>query len=137
MPGKEEIDRTIEGIERLIDPTSVEIIRLHADMLPEDQDRVFRPNGKRKIIVSTNIAETSVTVPGVRHVVDSGYIKQIEFDPETGIEQLVLRPHALSGLEQRKGRAGRVAPGRCYRLFLKIVLEKDSNIKSPKYKDLN
>jgi len=131
MPGKEEIDRTIEGIERLIDPTSVEIIRLHADMLPEDQDRVFRPNGKRKIIVSTNIAETSVTVPGVRHVVDSGYIKQIEFDPETGIEQLVLRPHALSGLEQRKGRAGRVAPGRCYRLFSEDSLRERQQYQIP------
>ena len=117
MPGKEEIDKTIKTIENIIGVSSVEIIRLHADMSPEDQDRIFYPNGKRKIIVSTNIAETSVTIPSVRHVVDSGLIKQIEFDSETGIEQLVLRPHALSGLEQRKGRAGRVVAGKCYRLF--------------------
>jgi HrpA-like RNA helicase len=131
MPGKEEIDKTIEGIEKLIDPTSVEIIRLHADMSPEDQDRIFHPNGRRKIIVSTNIAETSVTVPSVRHVVDSGYIKQIEFDAETGIEQLVLRPHALSGLEQRKGRAGRVAPGKCYRLFSEDSLRERQQYQTP------
>ncbi|GIW69417.1 MAG: hypothetical protein KatS3mg101_0164 [Patescibacteria group bacterium] len=131
MPGKEEIDRTIEDIEKLIDPDSVEIIRLHADMSPEDQDRIFHPNSRRKIIVSTNIAETSVTVPGVRHVVDSGYIKQIEFDAETGIEQLVLRPHALSGLEQRKGRAGRIAPGKCYRLFAEDSLKERLQYQTP------
>jgi HrpA-like RNA helicase len=131
MPGKEEIDRTIEGIEKLIDPTSVEIIRLHADMSPEDQDRIFHPNGRRKIIVSTNIAETSVTIPSVRHVVDSGYIKQVEFDAESGIEQLVLRPHAISGLEQRKGRAGRVAPGNCYRLFSENSLRERHQYQTP------
>ncbi len=131
MPGKEEIDKTIEGIEKLIDPAGVEIIRLHADMSPEDQDRIFHPNGRRKIIVSTNIAETSVTVPSVRHVVDSGLIKQIEFDSETGIEQLVLRLHAISGLEQRKGRAGRVAPGKCYRLFTEDSMRERLQYQTP------
>jgi HrpA-like RNA helicase len=131
MPGKEEIDRTIEGIENLIDTTSVEIIRLHADVSPEEQDRIFIPNGKRKIIVSTNIAETSITVPSVTNVVDSGYIKQIEFDPETGIEQLVLRPHAISGLDQRAGRAGRVGPGKCYRLFSEDSLEERQQYQTP------
>jgi HrpA-like RNA helicase len=131
MPGKEEIDKTIRDIEKLIDPNSVEIIRLHSGMLPEEQDRIFQPNGKRKIIVSTNIAETSITVPGVRHVVDSGYVKQIEFDPKSGIEQLVLTPHAISGLDQRMGRAGRVAPGRCYRLFSENSLRERQQYQTP------
>lgn len=118
MPGKQEIDDTIQKIKKQYeDDSDVEIIALHADIPPEDQDKIFKENGKRKVIVSTNIAETSITIPGVRHVVDSGLIKQTQFDVETGIEQLVLVPHAISGLEQRRGRGGRVAPGKCYRLF--------------------
>ncbi|MFN7088773.1 MAG: helicase-related protein, partial [Candidatus Paceibacteria bacterium] len=116
MPGWEEIDRTIKEIERLGIP-DIEILPLHGEMAPEDQDKIFAQSKKRKVIVSTNIAETSVTVPGIRHVIDSGLIKQIEFDPSTGIETLSTRYHAKSGCVQRAGRAGRLAPGECWRLY--------------------
>jgi HrpA-like RNA helicase len=117
MPGKGEITSTIDKIKERVVSERVEIIPLHAELSPDDQDRIFSPSEYRKIIVSTNIAETSVTIDGVIHVIDPGLIKQIQFDTRSGIEQLVLTKHAQSGLEQRKGRAGRTAPGICYRLF--------------------
>jgi len=117
MPGKKEISSTIDSIKALIGDDNCDILPLHSELSPEDQDRIFLPINKRKIIVSTNIAETSVTIDGIIHVIDSGLIKQNHFDPKTGIEHLVLCEHALSGLEQRKGRAGRTAPGYCHRLF--------------------
>ncbi len=117
MPGKKEISDTIDQIKSQIGEKTAEIIPLHAELSPEDQDRIFSPSNKRKIIVSTNVAEASVTIDGVIFVIDSGLIKQTQFNPRTGIEQLVLTEHALSGIEQRKGRAGRTAPGVCYRLF--------------------
>ena len=122
MPGKPEIGDTVENIKSMIGENKAEIIALHAELPPEEQDRIFLPSEKRKIIVSTNIAETSVTIDGIIHVIDSGLIKQTRYNPTTGIEQLILVEHALSGLEQRKGRAGRTAPGFCYRLFTKDSL---------------
>ncbi len=116
MPSWEEIDKTIKEIERM-NLQGITVLSLHGDMSPEDQDKIFEKVNGRKIIVSTNIAETSVTVPGIRHVIDSGFIKQIEFDPSTGIETLAARPHAKSGCVQRAGRAGRTAPGECWRLY--------------------
>ncbi len=116
MPGEEEIRRTIAEIESHNIP-GIDVLPLFGSMAPEDQDKIFDKNPKRKVIVSTNIAETSLTIDGVRFVVDSGLIKQKEFDPSTGIEALLTRRHAKSGCEQRKGRAGRTASGTCYRLY--------------------
>jgi len=131
MPGKKEITNTIAKIEVLFGTKNVEILPLHAEMSPEDQDKIFTLTEKRKIIVATNIAETSVTIDGIIHIIDSGLIKQTKFDPKTGIEQLVLTEHAVSGLEQRKGRAGRTAPGYCYRLFTETSLEKRPLYQTP------
>lgn len=121
MPGAEEIGETVSIIETTLrdhhQEALVDILPLHGALSPEDQDKIFKKSTKRKIIVSTNIAETSLTIEGVRHVIDSGLIKQKVFDPGTGVESLVNTPHARSGLEQRKGRAGRTAPGTCHRLF--------------------
>jgi HrpA-like RNA helicase len=124
MPGKKEIEDTINNIKALIGENTAEIIPLHAELSPKDQDRIFLPSKKRKIIVSTNVAETSVTIDGIIHVIDSGVIKQTRFNPATGIEQLVLAEHAISGLDQRKGRAGRTAPGYCYRLLTEDSLRR-------------
>lgn len=97
----------------------VEILQLHSDVSLRDQERIFVPDSKRRVILSTNIAETSVTVPNVRFVIDTGQIKQIEYDAQAGIEKLVVNKHTKSGCIQRAGRAGRVAPGICYRLYAK------------------
>jgi HrpA-like RNA helicase len=124
MPGKAEIATTADNILAKISDKDVDILPLHAELCPEDQDKIFAPSPKRKIIIATNIAETSVTIDGIIHVIDSGLIKQTEFDHRSGTEQLVLIEHAKSGLEQRKGRAGRTAPGFCYRLFTKESLNR-------------
>lgn len=137
MPGKKEISDTIEKIKAAIGENTAEIIPLHAELSPEDQDKVFLPSEKRKIIVSTNVAETSVTIDGIIHVIDSGVIKQTQFNPATGIEQLVLAEHALSGLDQRKGRAGRTAPGFCYRLFTEDSLRSRPLYQTPEIQRSN
>ncbi|MFZ3069028.1 MAG: ATP-dependent RNA helicase [Microgenomates group bacterium] len=137
MPGKREITDTIQKIEAKIGNNGVEIFPLHAEMSPEDQDKIFTPTDKRKIIVATNIAETSVTIDGIIHIIDSGYIKQTRFDPKTGIEQLVLTEHAISGLDQRKGRAGRTAPGYCYRLFTESSLKRRPLYQTPEIQRSN
>lgn len=116
MPGQEEIDKTIKEIEKL-KLQGVIILSLYGQMSAEEQDRIFEKTSARKIVVATNIAETSVTVPGIKYIIDSGLIKQTEFDPQSGIESLVVKPHAKSGCIQRAGRAGRLGPGECYRLY--------------------
>jgi len=126
MPGEGEIKRTIQQIEELNLP-GIDAMPLFGSMSPEDQDKIFAKNPNRKVIVSTNIAETSLTIDGVSFVVDSGVIKQKEFNPKTGIEALVTEEHAKSGCEQRKGRAGRTAPGTCYRLYT----EREYNDRQP------
>lgn len=117
MPGKREIYDTIDSILSLISEKEIEILPLHAELPPEDQDKIFASSEKRKIIITTNLAETSVTIDGIIHVIDSGLIKQTQFEARSGIESLVLAEHAISGLDQRKGRAGRTAPGFCHRLY--------------------
>lgn len=136
MPGQEEIDKTIKEMERL-GLQGVEFLPLYGQMSPEEQDRIFEKSQKRKIIVATNIAETSVTVPGVRHVIDSGLIKQIEFDPSTGIEALVTNPHAKSGCVQRAGRAGRLEPGECHRLYTETDFNDRKEFQTPEIQRSN
>lgn len=80
----------------------------------------------RKIIVSTNIADTSITVPGIKYIIDPGYVKQKIFNPDTGIENLEIVRISQSAAQQRAGRAGRIESGKCYRLYPKIVFEEMS-----------
>ena len=120
MPGMGEINRTISVIEDIIKNNEwddVELLPLYGSMSPENQLKIFQKMKKRKVIVSTNIAETSLTVPGIKLVIDSGVIKQIQYDEKTGIESLLAVSHAKSGCEQRMGRAGRIESGKCHRLF--------------------
>ena len=94
-------------------------IPLFAALPQQAQQEVFRPArpGTRKVILSTNIAETSVTVPGVRYVIDSGKFKHKQFRTQLGLDSLLVKPVSKSSANQRKGRAGREAPGICYRLY--------------------
>lgn len=94
------------------------VARLYAAMPSEAQKIAFEQTpGKRRIILSTNIAETAVTIPGVQFVVDCGLAKIKLFDSHKGIETLALLPISKAAAEQRAGRAGRTAPGNCYRLY--------------------
>lgn len=96
-----------------------EVLLLHADLPKEDQDRALGKISGRKIILSTNIAESSVTIPGIRIVIDSGIQREAQFSPWTGLKLLLDKPVTKSSAIQRAGRAGREAPGVCYRLYSK------------------
>lgn len=87
----------------------------------QQQRRVFAkvPRSVRKCVVATNIAETSITVPHVRYVVDAGYVKQKVYNPQRGMESLVVVPISQVAAQQRAGRAGRTGPGQVYRLYSK------------------
>ena len=117
MPGMAEINATIRalGAARLREP--VAFLALHGDLPPEEQDRAFAPNARRKVVVATNVAETSVTIDGIRHVVDSGQARVARYDAERGISTLAIEPISRASADQRKGRAGRTAPGTCHRLW--------------------
>ena len=119
MPGKGEIERTKLAIEALknFESLNIEIITVHGDLPMEEQNRIFAKSEKRKVVIATNIAETSLTVPGVIFVIDSGLIKIMEFDPHSGINSLVTKLHAKKGLEQRRGRAGRIESGFYFGLY--------------------
>lgn len=137
MPGKKEITDTITQIEATVNVKDLEILPLHAELPPEEQDRIFSPSTKRKIIVATNIAETSVTIDGIIHIIDSGLIKQTQYKSRSGVEHLALVEHAISGIEQRKGRAGRTAPGYCYRLYTKESLHRRPRYQTPEIQRSN
>lgn len=131
MPGKREISDTIEHIHDQVGYREVEILQLHSELSPEDQNKVFASYKKTKVIISTNIGETAITIDGVIHIIDSGLIKQNQFDPRTGIEQLVLVEHAISGIDQRGGRGGRTASGFCHRLFTEKSLKRRQRFQTP------
>lgn len=119
LPGQGEIHRTAQRIaERLRDP-SVEVAPLYGAMDKAAQDRAIEPAapGKRKIVLATSVAETSLTIEGVRVVVDSGLSRVPRFDPASGLTRLATVRVSRSSAEQRRGRAGRVEPGVGYRLW--------------------
>ncbi len=117
MPGMGEINATINAVRAAKLNERVALIPLHGELQPEAQDLAFEPNPLRKIVVATNVAETSVTIDGIRHVVDSGQARVARYDSERGIGTLFLEEISRASAEQRKGRAGRTAPGTCYRLW--------------------
>jgi ATP-dependent helicase HrpB len=115
LPGAREIRAAERALgERVGD---VDVVPLHGDLPPEAQDRAIRPGPRRKIILSTNVAETSVTIEGVNAVVDSGLARVASHSPWTGLPTLMVRRISRSSAAQRAGRAGRLGPGRCVRLY--------------------
>ena len=117
MPGGYEIMRTIGAVRNLRESSGVEILPLYGELPPEEQDRAVRLGSQRKVIVSTNVAETSLTIPGVRAVIDAGLARIARFDALRGIDTLMVEPVSQASAEQRAGRAGRTGPGRCIRLW--------------------
>lgn len=116
LQGAAEIGRAIAEIERRI-PAGVEIVALHGSLDAADQDRALAPASGRRIVVATNIAETSLTVPGVTAVIDTGLHKVARYDRHRGIDSLETERITADAAEQRAGRAGRLAPGRVRRLW--------------------
>lgn len=117
LPGTHEIRRTIELLENIPAAKPYDIFPLYSALPPGDQEKAIRPSEKPKIIVSTNVAETSLTIPGIRTVIDSGLARASAFDSRRGINTLLIRKISRAAADQRAGRAGRTAPGRCLRLW--------------------
>ena len=117
MPGMAEINATVAACRAEHLSERLALIPLHGELPPEEQDRAFSPNPLRKVVVATNVAETSVTIDGIRHVVDGGQARVARFDPERGIGTLFIEPISRASADQRAGRAGRTAPGICLRLW--------------------
>ena len=110
-----EIERACRALHDL---QGVIALPLHGKLPPDEQQNIFEDYGEaRKIIFSTNVAETSVTIPGVVYVVDTGLAKEMHFDSRKNVDSLEVRMISKSSAEQRKGRAGRVSAGKCYRLY--------------------
>jgi ATP-dependent helicase HrpA len=127
LPG----ERDIHELRRSLEDSSAR----HCDLLPlfgrlanADQQRIFHPGGRRRIILSTNIAETSLTVPGIRYVVDTGLARVSRYSPHSRTQRLPIEPIAQSSADQRQGRCGRVSNGVCYRLY-----DKQDFLSRPRY----
>ncbi|AAS50385.2 AAR020Wp [Eremothecium gossypii ATCC 10895] len=132
LTGQEEIDACCEILyERVqaLKETIQELLILpvYSALPSEVQSKIFEPTpkGSRKVIFATNIAETSITIDGIYYVVDPGYAKLNIYNPKIGIEQLVVSPISQSQADQRKGRAGRTGPGKCYRLFTEAAFHRE------------
>ncbi|XP_023743876.1 probable pre-mRNA-splicing factor ATP-dependent RNA helicase DEAH9 [Lactuca sativa] len=126
LTGQDDIDTAVQMITEQAQNSGSKssfgmiVLPLYSGLTRSDQDLVFSPSprGKRKVVISTNIAETSLTLEGIVYVVDSGFSKQRFYNPITDIENLVVAPISKASARQRAGRAGRVRPGKCYRLYM-------------------
>ncbi|KAG0002190.1 hypothetical protein BGZ79_003441 [Entomortierella chlamydospora] len=124
LTGQDEIENAAENLSQtcrvLGDKIQELIVCPIYSSLPSDmQGKIFEPTpeGSRKVVLATNIAETSITIDGVKFVIDPGFSKMLSYNPKTGMESLVVTPCSRASANQRKGRAGRVGPGKCFRLY--------------------
>jgi ATP-dependent helicase HrpB len=117
MPGGFEISQTIEAIRHTSEAKGFILLPLHGELPPKDQDAAVARYEKRKVVVATNVAETSLTIDGVRLVIDSGLARIARYDSDRGINTLLIEKISQSSSDQRAGRAGRTAPGVCMRLW--------------------
>ncbi|PRT54408.1 Pre-mRNA-splicing factor ATP-dependent RNA helicase prp22 [Wickerhamiella sorbophila] len=133
LTGQEEIETACERLyERVkaLGPAmahTLEIMPVYSALPSEMQSRIFEvlPAGVRKCILATNIAETSLTIDGIRYVVDPGFVKLSVWDPQLGMNSLKIVPISRAQANQRAGRAGRTAPGKCYRLYTEQIFENE------------
>ncbi|KAF9094822.1 hypothetical protein BGX23_001537 [Mortierella sp. AD031] len=126
LTGQDEIDSAAENLQQTCRVLGDRIQELMVcpiySSLPSDmQGKIFEPTpeGSRKVVLATNTAETSITIDGVKFVIDPGFSKMLSYNPKTGMESLVVTPCSRASANQRKGRAGRVGPGKCFRLYTK------------------
>ena len=117
LSGEREIRDTAAALGEAGLPAGTDILPLYARLSAAEQQRVFRPHAGRRIVLATNVAETSITVPGVRYVVDPGTARISRFSRRTKVQRLPIEPVSQASADQRAGRCGRVAPGICIRLY--------------------
>lgn len=137
MPGAYEIQRTISEIRATPALRGFSAFALHGEMPPQEQDEAVAPGGGRKIIVATNVAETSLTIEGVTLVVDGGLARIARYDPRRGINTLLIEKISRASADQRAGRAGRTAPGRCVRLWTEKDHEQRAESELPEVRRLD
>jgi ATP-dependent helicase HrpB len=119
LPGQREIARTASALASSLAGTGVDVLALHGELPVEQQSRVLQPDpdGHRRVVLATNVAESSVTLPGVRVVIDAGLAREPRYDPNSGFARLDVVAIAQASADQRAGRAGRIAEGWAYRLW--------------------
>jgi ATP-dependent helicase HrpA len=121
LPGEREIRDTAEHLRKYQGRSpklkSIEILPLFARLSIEDQQKIFRPSGQRRIVLATNVAETSLTVPGIKYVIDTGLARVNRYSPRAKVEQLQIEKISQAAAKQRAGRCGRVSNGICVRLY--------------------
>ncbi|KAF2204641.1 ATP-dependent RNA helicase-like protein DHX8 [Delitschia confertaspora ATCC 74209] len=132
LTGKEEIDSSCEILyERMkaLGPSVPElmILPIYGALPSEVASRVFEPapSGSRKVVIATNIAETSLTIDGIYYVIDPGFVKQSSYDSKLGMDRLQITPISQAQARQRSGRAGRTGPGKCYRLYTETAFQSE------------
>ncbi len=116
LPGEREIRDVAEAL-RKHHPPQTEVLPLFARLSVEDQDKIFKPGNARRIVLSTNVAETSLTVPGIRYVIDTGQARVKRYSARNKVEQLLVEKISQASANQRAGRCGRVMDGICIRLY--------------------
>lgn len=139
LNGEEEIDKAQRKINEKLDSNTCVCLPLYSSLSPAQQMKVFDPaisgNGSplRKIVIATNIAETSITIDGIVYVVDCGFAKQNVYNPATKVESLFVSPISKASANQRAGRAGRTQKGKCYRMYTK---EAYNNLQEQTYPEI-
>lgn len=119
LPGTGEIHRTLQALNQQQLPSNVDLIPLYGGLSPQQLDKAIAPcaDGQRKVVLTTAIAETSLTIDGISTVIDAGLMRLPQFDPRSGMTRLQTLRVSAASAEQRRGRAGRLRPGNCYRLW--------------------
>lgn len=136
LTGQDEIESLQEQINaqaKSMDIPELIVLPIHSTLPPEMQSEIFKPTpeGSRKVVLATNIAETSITIDGIAFVIDPGFVKIKQYHFHTGLESLTVQPCSKASANQRSGRAGRVGPGKCFRLYTKWSYENELAADTP------
>ncbi|KAH9008329.1 P-loop containing nucleoside triphosphate hydrolase protein [Lactarius hengduanensis] len=131
LPGVQEIRQCIDSLQSSPLASQAKIFPLHANLSSDEQRVVFAPITKRKIVVATNVAETSITIDDIVYVVDTGKVKETQYDPESSLTKLVEQWITRAAGRQRRGRAGRTRPGVCYKLYTRARERKMAQFPRP------
>lgn len=134
LPGIREIQQSARALSHVSLEQNLDVLPLYGDLTSEQQDQVLEVSDRRKIVLATNVAETSLTIPGVTGVIDTGLVRQMQFDAGLGLDRLVLTKVSQASADQRAGRAGRLQPGTCIRLWMErehrgLPVETESEIR--------
>jgi ATP-dependent helicase HrpA len=136
LSGEREIRETAESL-RKHSMHLTEILPLYARLGPAEQGRIFQPGGGRRIVLATNVAETSLTVPGIRYVIDAGFARISRYSHRSKVQRLPVEPVSQASANQRKGRCGRVAAGICIRLYSEENFESRAEFTEPEIQRTN